>query len=206
MFDEKMAAAVETAQKRLMNTTERESVLVALANDLSEMDGLVKKLDPSKIDFDKGGLEKLKITSYWNRFEECYPAMKAIFEKLGRSKKILHNSITTVNRFSEEFNTAYDRFKAVPEEQRDRDYLQQAAVCENMALMLKNSVGEHQTVYEHISMLLNILESSLDMAILMAKQKSDRVLGEASERAPVMSDISNISFQAQYKKLKGILG
>lgn len=201
-----MAEAVQTAQKRLMNTAGSGSVLSEVSQDLSDLAVLTEKLDPSKIDFDKGGLEKLKITSYWNRFEECYPAMKAIFEKLGRSKKILHNSITTVNRFSEEFNTAYDRFKAVPEEQRDRDYLQQAAVCENMALMLKNSVGEHQTVYEHISMLLNILESSLDMAILMAKQKSDRVLGETSGRAPVMSDISNISFQAQYKKLKGILG
>lgn len=206
MYDKAMAEAVQTAQKRLMNTAGGGSVLMQVTQDLSDLAVLTERLDPSKIDFDKGGLEKIKITNYWNRFEESYPALKLLFEKLGRSKKILHNSITTVNRFADEYNAVYEKFCAVPEDQRDREYIQQAVVCENMSLMMKNSVDEHRTVYENLEKLLNIFEVSLDMAILLAKQKSNRVLGETLGSAPMLSSISNISFQEQYRKLRGVLG
>ena len=56
MYDEKMAAAVNTAQKRLMDMAGENSVLMSVTNDLAELSTLIEKLDPSKIDFDKGGL------------------------------------------------------------------------------------------------------------------------------------------------------
>ena len=206
MFDEKMAAAVETAQKRLMNTTERESVLVALANDLSEMDGLVKKLDPSKIDFDRGGLERIKAVGYWNRFEENYPRIKAVFERLERYRKILHNSITTAGRFESEYLAVFEKFSAVSEDERDTEYMQQAAVAENMRQLLRNTVTEHEAALEHLTRVLTLMTGSLEMAIYLAKQKAGRTFDDTFSSVSVLGDVTSASFQAQYRQLSDALG
>lgn len=203
MFDKEMSAAVDTAQKRLMNTTGKESVLMSVASDMKELCTLTSRLDPSNINFDKGGLEKLKAMSYWNRFETNYPELKALFEKLVRSKKILFNSKTTIGRFYQEFSEVYERFRAVPKEEQDGDYVQQAVISENMYQLLKNSVDEHETVYVHLEKVLNVLEASLDMAIYLARKSTGSDLGGSSKAA--LSNISNYDYQMQFSSLNSLL-
>ena len=205
MFDEKMAAAVETAQKRLMQTTGQGSVLMQLAKDMDELAELADRLDPSRIDFDKGGLEKLKINAYWNRFEEYYPALKELFGRMERSRKILSNSITTVNRFCEEYKTAYDKFRSLSDDVKDEDYYHQAAVCENMSLMLENSVSEHKAAQERLTRLLTLLESSIDMAVLLAKQKSGHDVGMALGRT-ARTSVSGREYCENFVEMKRWLG
>lgn len=206
MFDDMMAAAVETAQKRLMNTTEKGSVLVTLANDLSELDELMKKLDPSKIDFDRGGLERIKAVGYWNRFEENYPKAKELFSRLDRYRKILHNSITTAGRFESEYLAVFERFSAVPEDERDAEYIQQAAVAENMRQLLRNTVAEHEAALEHLTRVLTLMAGSLDMAIYLAKQKAGRSFDDTFSTVRPMGEITGASYQAQYRQLSDVLG
>lgn len=202
MFDEAMAAAVETAQKRLMSTADRGSVLMSVSEDLSELSGLVNKLDPSNIDFDKGGLERIKAINYWNRFEGSYPALKSLFERLGRSKKILHNSITTVKRFRDEYMKAYEDFRSVPEAQCDESYMQQAVVCENMSVLLNNTVAEHEATFEYLSNLLKLLEESIDISVFLAKLKFNRSFDDAGIVGKLSAgEVSNFSLQSRYSKL-----
>ena len=202
MYDKKMAAAVETAQKRLMSTAGKGSALMTSISDLAELTKLTEKLDPSKIDFDRGGLERIRAISYWNRFEENYPELRQLFERLVRSKKVLSNSITTLKRFRSEFDAEYERFCGELSDKNDEQFVQQAMVAQNMQVLLKNSVEEHEVLYEHISQLTNILESSLNIAIFIAKQKFDRSFGETGNAIKVItSDTSNRTFQEQYARL-----
>ena len=204
MYDEKMAAAADAAQKRLMDMADGSSVLMSVTNDLAELSTLTEKLDPSKIDFDKGGLEKLKINSYWNRFDDAYPAFKAVMERLARDRKILHNSSVTVNRFYSEFNEAYDRFRAVPEEERDEEYIRQAVVTENMAMLMKSTMDEHEAVCERVDTVLTVTEISLDIAIYLAKQKFGRSIGAAGS-VLAAGEVSAGTFKKQFAMLKNIL-
>ena len=204
MYDEKMAAAVDTAQKRLMDMASGSSVLMSVTNDLAELSTLIEKLDPSKIDFDKGGLERLKINSYWNRFDEAYPAFQAVMERLSRDRKILHNSSVTVNRFHSEFNEAYDSFRAVPEEDRDEEYVRQAAVTENMAMLMKSTLEEHEAVCERVDTVLMVTETSLNIAVYLAKQKFGRSIGAAGNLRAA-EEISSGNFKNQFAMLKSIL-
>lgn len=202
MLDEAMAAAVETAQKRLMSTTDRGSVLMSVSADLSELGDLVTKLDPSNIDFDKGGLERIKAVNYWNKFEESYPALKALLERLDRSKKILFNSIKTVKRFYDEYMKEYERFRSIPAELRDAGFIQQAAVSENMSSLLKNTVTEHETMYAYLTDLLNILQASLEMSIYFAKRKFNRSIDDNGLIGRLLlPDVTNVTFQSQYRRL-----
>lgn len=203
MFDKAMSAAVDTAQKRLMNTAEKDSVLTATASDLKELCELTEKLDPSKINFDKGGLEKLKIMNYWSKFEKYYPSLKAVFEKLVRSKKILFNSRTTINNFFKEYNEEYERFRSVPESEQDDDYVRQTVISENMYHLLKNSVTEHEAAYVHIDKVINILEASLDMAIYLAKKNTGCEIGAASKILP--PNTSSLDYQLQFDRLTAVL-
>ena len=203
MYDKAMSAAVENAQKRLMNTTGKDSVLMSTASDLKELCTLADKLDPSKINFDKGGLEKLKAMSYWNRFENNYPALKALFEKLVKSKKVLFNSITTINRFFSEYSEAYEKFRAVPAEEQDAEYTQQAIIAENLYQLMKNSVNEHETVYKHLEKVIGILETSLDMAIYLARKNAGSDLGDTIKGS--YSNITNSDYQTQFSRLNDVL-
>ncbi len=206
MYDEAMAAAVETAQRRLMSTAGKDSVLMTTAADLAELVKLTGKLDPSRIDFDKGGLERIRAIGYWNRFEESYPAMSALFEKLVRSRKILFNSITTLRRFKSEFDEEFGRFGRVLPEQQDEQYVQQAVVAKNMQVLLGNAVAEHEAVFEHLTQVTNILEKSLNIAIFLAKQKFDRGIGETGNAVRLLgTDATNRAFQEQYAQLSRIL-
>lgn len=202
MFDKAMSAAVETAQKRLMNTTGKDSVLMAVSSDLNDLCGLTEKLDPSKINFDKGGLEKLKVMNYWSRFEKNYPALQALSERLIRSKKILFNSRTTINKFLSEYSEEYNKFRAVPESRQDADYVQQAVISENMYQLLKNSVSEHESAYVHLEKVITILESSLNMAIYLAKKNAGYELG-GGRALPL--NVTNLDYQTQFGKLDSIL-
>jgi exopolyphosphatase/pppGpp-phosphohydrolase len=204
MYDEKMATAVNTAQKRLMDMAGGSSVLMSVTNDLAELSVLIEKLDPSKIDFDKGGLEKLKINNYWNRFDEAYPAFQAVIERLARDRKILHNSSVTVNRFYSEFCEAYDSFHEVPEEERDEEYIRQAAVTENMAMLIKSTIDEHKAVCERVDTVLMVTEISLNIAVYLAKQKFGRSIGAAGN-VPATGEISSGNFKKQFAMLKNIL-
>ena len=203
MFDKAMSAAVDTAQRRLMNTSASKSVLMATACDLKELCTLTDKLDPSGIDFDKGGLEKLKINSYWSRFEKNYPALKDLLEKLVRSKKILFNSRTTINKFYNEYNEVYEQFRSVPREEQDADYLQQAVVSENMYQLLKNSVSEHELFYVHLDKVINILGSSLDMAIYLARKSTGENIGDYTKGVP--GEVGNWDYQEQFRQLNSLL-
>ena len=204
MYDKAMAAAVDTAQRRLMNSAEKNSVLTEAARDLAELNELTELIDPSKIDFDKGRLERFKANSYWNRFEEAYPRFRAVMEKLARDKKILYNSNVTVKRFYSEFKQEHDRFTAIPEEERDEEYIRQAVVAENMAMLMKSSLDEHEAVYEHIDMVLNIMEQSLNIGIYLARQKFGRSIGDGPA-AVFGGAADNSSFQAQFRQLAGLL-
>lgn len=203
MFDKAMAAALDTAQRRLMNTSSNKSVLMSTACDLKELCELTDKLDPSGIDFDKGGLEKLKINSYWNRFEKNYPTLKELFERLVRSKKILFNSRTTINKFYKEYSEVYEQFRSVPKEEQDSDYLQQAVISENMYQLMKNSVTEHELSYSHLDKVINILGSSLDMAIYLARKSTGSNIGDYVRVMPVT--VSNLDYQHQFRDLNEIL-
>lgn len=204
MYDEKMAAAVDMAQKRLMDMAGGSSVLMSVTNDLAELSTLIEKLDPSKIDFDKGGLERLKINSYWNRFDEAYPAFQVVMERLSRDRKILHNSSVTVNRFHSEFNEAYDSFRAVPEEDRDEEYVRQAAVTENMAMLMKSTLEEHEAVCERVDTVLMVTETSLNIAVYLAKQKFGRSISAAGN-VRAAGEISSGNLKKQFAMLKSIL-
>lgn len=203
MYDKAMSAAVDTAQRRLMNTSGSNSVLMATACDLKELCELTEKLDPSGINFDKGGLEKLKINSYWSRFEKNYPAMKALFEKLVRSKKILFNSRTTINKFYNEYSEAYEKFKAVPQEEQDEEYIQQAVIAENMYHLMKNSVSEHELFYTHLDKVINILDSSMDMAIYLARKSTGSSIGDYIKATPV--SVTNSDYQDRFRDLNNLL-
>lgn len=203
MYDKAMSAAVETAQKRLMNTTDKDSVLMSVTYDLKELCTLTEKLDPSKINFDKGGLEKLKIMSYWNRFENNYPLIKELFEKLVRSKKILFNSITTIKRFYSEYDEVYGKFRAIPEGEQDADHTQQAIISENMYQLLKNSVHEHEVVYKHLESVISNLGTSLDMAIYLARKTSDYNFGGSI--AGSYSNITSLDYKLQFSRLSELL-
>ena len=203
MFDKEMSAAVETAQKRLMNTTGKESVLMAVTSDLSELCVLTEKLDPSKINFDKGGLEKLKAMNYWSKFEKYYPSMKALFEKLVRSRKILFNSITTIKRFYSEYNEKYQIFCTVPKNEQDDNYVQQAIISENMYQLLKNSVCEHETVYEQLDKVINLLDSSLDMAVYLARKTAGCEIGASAKILP--QNVTSLDYQMQFSRLNSLL-
>lgn len=203
MYDKAMSAAVDTAQRRLMNTSGSNSVLMATACDLKELCELTEKLDPSGIDFDKGGFEKLKINSYWSRFEKNYPAMKALFEKLVRSKKILFNSRTTINKFYNEYSEAYEKFKAVPQEEQDDEYIQQAVIAENMYHLMKNSVSEHELFYTHLDKVINILDSSMDMAIYLARKSTGSSIGDYIKATPV--SVTNSDYQDRFRDLNNLL-
>lgn len=202
MFDESMAAAVEAAQKRLMSTADRSSVLMSVSADLSELSALVTKLDPSNIDFDKGGFERIKALNYWNRYEASYPALKALFERLGRSKKILHNSITTVKRFRDEYMTVYEGFRSVPESERDEGYFQQAVVCENMSVLMNNTVTEHEATFDYLTKLLPLLEESIGISVFLAKLKFNRSFDDADTVGRLSAgEASNFSLQSRYRRL-----
>ncbi|MBP7186591.1 MAG: hypothetical protein KBA55_07505 [Ruminococcus sp.] len=203
MYDKAMSAAVDTAQRRLMNTSGSDSVLMATACDLKELCDLTEKLDPSGINFDKGGLEKLKINSYWSRFEKNYPAMKALFEKLVRSKKILFNSRTTINKFYNEYSEAYEKFKAVPQEEQDDEYIQQAVIAENMYHLMKNSVSEHELFFTHLDKVINILDSSMDMAIYLARKSTGSSIGDYIKATPV--SVTNSDYQDRFRDLNNLL-
>ena len=203
MFDKEMSAAVDTAQKRLMNTTGKDSVLMSVASDLKELCTLTSKLDPSNINLDKGGLEKIKAIGYWNRFEKYYPDVKVLFDRLVRSRKILFNSKTTINRFYQEFEEAYNNFRSVPENEQDGDYVQQAIISANVYQLLKNSVSEHETVYTHLDKVLNVLETSLDMAIYLARKNAGFDLGSCT--SATLGNISNSDYQMQFSRLNSLL-
>ncbi|MBO4867384.1 MAG: hypothetical protein J5582_12635, partial [Ruminococcus sp.] len=179
-------------------------VLMSVTNDLAELSTLIEKLDPSKIDFDKGGLERLKINSYWNRFDEAYPAFQVVMERLSRDRKILHNSSVTVNRFHSEFNEAYDSFRAVPEEDRDEEYVRQAAVTENMAMLMKSTLEEHEAVCERVDTVLMVTETSLNIAVYLAKQKFGRSISAAGN-VRAAGEISSGNLKKQFAMLKSIL-
>ena len=176
---------------------------MSVTADLKELCTLTEKLDPSKINFDKGGFDKLRAMSYWNRFESNYPALKALFEKLVRSKKILFNSITTINRFYSEYNAEYERFRAVPAEEQDENYTQQAVISENMHQLLKNSVYEHESVCKHLEKVLGILETSLDMAIYLARKNAGCNIGESIKGS--YANITSSDYQTQFSRLNDVL-
>lgn len=203
MFDREMSAAVETAQKRLMNTTGKDSVLMSVTSDLKELCTLTSKLDPSGINLDKGGLEKLKAMNYWNKFEKNYSALKQLFDKLVRSKKILFNSKTTISRFFQDYSEAYEKFRSVPESEQDGDYVQQAVLSENVYQLMKNSVNEHEVVYDHLEKVINVLDASMDMAIYLARKNAGYELGGSAKAN--LGSVTNLDYQMQFSRLNSLL-
>lgn len=202
MFSKSMGAAVDIAQKRLMLTTNKESVLMIIANDLAELNHLVDILDPSNINFDKGGLEKFKIKSYWKKFNNNYKLLNAILLKLNRSKNILYNSKINISNFYKDFKREYDKFLDTPDTSRDSDYMQQALVSENVNTLLLDSIAEHETTYKHLDMVINTLEASLNIAIYLAAKNS----GSNPDTSTMMAKNATTSdYQLEYSKLKNVL-
>lgn len=202
MFSKSMGAAVDIAQKRLMLTTNKESVLMIIANDLAELNHLVDILDPSNIDFDKGGLEKFKIKSYWKKFNNNYKLLNSILLKLNRSKNILYNSKINISNFYEDFKREYDKFLSTPDTSRDSDYMQQALVSENVNALLLDSIAEHETTYKHLDMVINTLEASLNIAIYLAAKNSS---SNSDTSAMMIKKATTSDYQHEYSKLKSVL-
>ena len=197
MFSKSMANAVDNVQKRLMLTTNKDSVLMVISNDLAELNKLVTSLDPSNIDFDKGGLNKFKVKSYWEKFNDKYATLKSLLDKLSKSKKILYNSKTSINNLYKEFKEEYDKF--IVEEDRDAEYMQQAIVVDNTNELLLNTVNEHENMYNYLDSVIKILESSLNIAIYLAAKNTGKQTNNFAE------SMSTIDYQSKFNQLKDIL-
>ena len=197
MFSKSMANAVDNVQKRLMLTTNKDSVLMVISNDLAELSKLVTSLDPSNIDFDKGGLNKFKVKSYWEKFNDKYSMLNSLLAKLSKSKKILYNSKTNINNLYKEFKDEYDKF--IIEEDRDADYLQQAIVVDNTNELLLSTVNEHENMYNYLDSVIKILEASLNIAIYLAAKNT----GKQSNN--FVESMSAIDYQSKFSQLKDIL-
>lgn len=197
MFNKSMANAVDNVQKRLMLTTNKDSVLMVISNDLAELSKLVTSLDPSNIDFDKGGLNKFKVKSYWEKFNDKYSTLKSLLDKLSKSKKILYNSKTSINNLYKEFKEEYDKF--IIEEDRDAEYMQQAIVVDNTNELLLNTVNEHENMYNYLDSVIKILEASLNIAIYLAAKNTGKQTNNFAE------SMSTINYQSKFSQLKDIL-
>ena len=197
MFNKSMANAVDSVQKRLMLTTNKDSVLMVISNDLAELSKLVTSLDPSNIDFDKGGLNKFKVKSYWEKFNDKYSTLKSLLDKLSKSKKILYNSKTSINNLYKEFKEEYDKF--IVEEDRDAEYMQQAIVVDNTNELLLNTVNEHENMYNYLDNVIKILEASLNIAIYLAAKNTGKQTNNFAE------SMSTIDYQSKFSQLKDIL-
>ena len=197
MFSKSMANAVDNVQKRLMLTTNKDSVLMVISNDLTELSKLVTSLDPSNIDFDKGGFNKFKVKSYWEKFNDKYSTLNSLLAKLSKSKKILYNSKTNVNNLYKEFKEEYDKF--IIEEDRDADYLQQAIVVDNTNELLLSTVNEHENIYNYLDSVIKILEASLNIAIYLAAKNTGKQTNNFAE------SMSTIDYQSKFSQLKDIL-
>ena len=197
MFSKSMSTMVDTAQKRLMLTTNKDSVLTVISSDLSELSKLVASLDPSSIDFDKGGLNKFKIKSYWEKFNDKYSMLNSLLAKLSKSKKILYNSKTNISNFYKEFKAEYDKF--VIEDDRDAEYLQQAIVVDNTNELLLNAITEHENMYSYLDSVIKILEASLNIAVYLAAKNTGKQTSNFAESA------STIDYQSKFSQLKDML-
>lgn len=197
MFSKSMSTMVDTAQKRLMLTTNKDSVLTVISSDLSELSKLVTSLDPSNIDFDKGGLNKFKIKSYWEKFNDKYSTLNSLLTKLSKSKKILYNSKTNISNFYKEFKAEYDKF--VIEDDRDAEYLQQAIVVDNTNELLLNAITEHENMYNYLDSVIKILEASLNIAVYLAAKSTGKQTSSFAESA------STIEYQSKFGQLKDML-
>jgi len=72
-----------------------------------------------------------------------------------------------------------------------------------MYQLMKNSVTEHQLSYSHLDKVINILGSSLDMAIYLARKSTGSNIGDYVRVMPVT--VSNLDYQHQFRDLNEIL-
>lgn len=174
MFVAEMSNAVEAAQKSLDKCFSKNNIAAVFTADLALLGELLEQVDPSDVNFEnKGIFNKRKISNYWNSFDKAYKQLVLLYDKLGSDKRIINNTVITLEGVVTNFNSVYEEFeKTAAAMDTDVELMQQMAVSQNMRTMLDNAMNEYSSMVKTIDTVLNILKHSLDIAVLLAKSKT----------------------------------
>lgn len=168
MFSPKMTQAVNEAQTCINACNSEDNISLVAVDNIRKFCGYINELDPDGIKFEKRGLyHSLKIKSYWEKVADCYPELEELLTKLRENKRVLDNTIKTLENKISRYNTVFSEFEQ--SEQQDNDYMQQLIVARNMQTLLTNTLVNYKTLSEKIEGVLNISKQVLDSAILIAK-------------------------------------
>lgn len=164
MFSPEMTQAVNTAQTCLNACNNEENILLVAVNDIKLFCEYIDELDPSDIKFEKDNFfNNMIIKSYWSKFTEYYSAIEILMNKMKSDKNIISNTISTLNRITNDYNAVFDEFEKV--ENQDSDYLQQLIVAKNMKILLENTIAEYKTLDQKLDLIINISGQVFNMAI-----------------------------------------
>lgn len=201
MYSEAMTEAVKDAQTVLNACCSAGNISIVATDDLTNLNELLKSLDPTKIDFSNTGFfNKSKINNYWNRFFDDYNELESLTKKLTKDAKILKNTLKTLNVTCNAYETEFTRFLNIGAD-TDIEYMQQKIVSTNMSDMLKNTLLEYETLEKKVSTVLNVLIQTLDIAILLAKTKYKRNVNYTASRRIMMSNCTENEYQASMKEM-----
>ncbi len=201
MFSPQMTQAVNEAQTCINACNNENNIFLVAVDNIGKFCEYIDKLDPDGIKFEKKGIyNSLKIKAYWEKVADCYPELEALLAKLHENKRVLDNTIKTLENKISRYNTVFTEFEQ--SEQQDNDYMQQLIVAQNMQTLLNNTLVNYKTLSEKIKGTLNISKQVLDAAILIAQSTCNISINSSSFAAGIAD---TAIYKRRYSELRRTL-
>lgn len=171
MFADELTELNKELQKTVDTCSKKDNITMVLTEDIEKFRQLVNELDPSKIDFTKGGyFNNKKIDAYWSKFADLSPSLQTSVSRIKAHDTVVSNTLTVLRKQLKEATDTAQRIKSeYAGHEADSSLMAQFVVTDTYISVIKNLVTEYTVWQERISRITSASSAALEQAITFAR-------------------------------------
>ena len=171
MFVDELTELNTELQKTVDACSNKDNITMVLTEDVESFRQLVNELDPSKIDFTKGGyFNNRKIDSYWSKFSELSPSLQTSISRIKKHSTVVSNTLTVLRKQLKQAADTAQRIKSEYTNYKvDETLMAQFIVTDTYISVMENLIAEYTIWQDRINRITSTSSAALEQAIAFAK-------------------------------------
>ncbi|MCH5192964.1 MAG: hypothetical protein J1F11_03315 [Oscillospiraceae bacterium] len=171
MFVDELTEMNMELQKTIDTCSNKDNITMVLTEDVEQFRQLVNVLDPSKIDFTKGGyFNNMKIEAYWGKLADLSPSLQTSISRIKNHGTVVSNTLTVLQKQLKQASETSQRIKSEYEGfEADESLMAQFIVTDTYISVIENLITEYTIWQDRIKRIITTSAAALKQTIAFAR-------------------------------------